>query len=208
MLAFHGFQRRAGHLLAWREMIPDLGFVHLPGHNGAPEFAETSLACWITGYREMLAVFPAPPLIVAESLGALVAMALPARAVIAVEPPLSTQNLWPLHRLIQKKRDDGLVISAELEALFGQPFHWVLDEIAAPTLVLAGTEPLLPAREVNEQPSVLTDEDLAAYGAHPLVETHRVAGGHDLLSRNPQGVMAAAAAFMARHGYLAAPSAG
>ena len=53
VLAFHGFQRRAGHLLPWREVIPDLGFVHLPGHNGAPDFTETSLACWITGYRRV-----------------------------------------------------------------------------------------------------------------------------------------------------------
>ena len=202
VLAFHGFMRTAGALLPWYDLIPDLGFVHLPGHNGAPEFAETSLACWIRGYREMLAAFPTPPLIIAESLGALIAMALPARAVIAVEPPLSTEHLWPVHRAIRRSRARGGVISAELEGLFDWPFHWVLNQIEAPTLVLAGTTPLLPERRVPEPPSVLTDDDFATYAAHPLVEAHRVAGGHTLLSDNPEGVMAAASAFMTRHGYL------
>jgi pimeloyl-ACP methyl ester carboxylesterase len=188
-------------------LIPDLGLVHLPGHSDAPDFAETSLACWIRGYREMLAVFPAPPLIIAESLGAVIAMALPARAVIAVEPPLSTERLWSARLAIQMRRAEGLEISAELAAMFDQSFHWVLDQIQAPTLVLAGMETELSSPSLAAPPSVLTDEDFAAYAAHPLVEAHRVAGGHALLRQNPEGVMAAASGFMTRHGYLTRPPA-
>ena len=72
----------------------------------------------------------------------------------------------------------------------------------AATLVLAGSEPLLPERKTPYEPSLLTDEDFAAYARHPLVEAHRIAGGHTLLDHNPDGVMAASRDFMLRHGYL------
>lgn len=207
VLMIHGFKRRASQLAPWRERIPGLGFVHLPGHSGAPAFAEVSLEAWIRGLGEMVAILPQPPLLIAESLGAIVAMALPGRAVIAVEPPLSTHQLWPLHRTIRNARARGMEIEPAMEALFAQPFTWVLDRIRAPTLVLAGTEPLLPERMTAHEPSLLTDEDFAAYAAHPLVEAHRITGGHTLLDHSPQGVMAAAAAFMTRHGYLEPPAA-
>jgi hypothetical protein len=207
VLIIHGFKRQAGQLAPWRDRIPDLGFVHLPGHSGAPPFAEVSVEAWIRGLREMLKVLPEPPLIIAESLGAIVAMSLPARAVIAVEPLLSTDQLWPLHRTIRNARARGVEIEPALEALFEQPFHWVLDRISAPTLVLAGAEPLLPERATPHEPSLLTDEDFAAYARHPLVEAHRIAGGHTLLDHSRDGVMAAARTFMLQHGYLAAPAA-
>jgi pimeloyl-ACP methyl ester carboxylesterase len=206
VLIIHGFKRRAGQLLSWRDRIPDLGFVHLPGHSGAPAFTEVSIEAWIRGLREMVAAFPQPPLIIAESLGAIVAMSLPARALIAVEPLLSTDQLWPLHRTIRNARARGVEIEPEMEALFDKSFHWTLGRIAAPTLVLAGAEPLLPERATAHEPSLLTDEDFAAYARHPLVEAHRIAGGHTLLDHNPGGVMAASRDFMIRHGYL--PAAG
>ena len=150
----------------------------------------------------MAAAFAEPPLIIAESLGAVLAMAIPYRALIAVEPPLSTHQLWPLHRTIRNARARGVEIDPALETLFDRPFNWALETIRAPTLVLAGLEPLLPERDVFPEPSLLTDEDFAAYAASPWVEAHRIAGGHTLLDRNPDGVMAAAATFMMRHGYL------
>ena len=147
-------------------------------------------------------MLPQPPLLIAESLGALVAMSLPSRAVIAVEPPLSVDQLWPLHETIRRARARGVVIDPGLEALYEQPFHWVLERISAPTLVLAGLEPLMPPRKVQPEPSLLTDEDFAAFARHPLVEAHRIKGGHTLLDHNRDGVMAAAKGFMTRHGYL------
>lgn len=205
VLMIHGFKRRADQLLAWRDRIPGLGLVHLPGHSGAPELGEVSIKAWIEGLRRMMVMFPRPPLLIAESLGAVVAMALPSRALIAVEPLLSTDQLWPLHRTIRDARARGIAIGPEYEALFETPFDWVLERIAVPTLVLAGSVPLLPERPVRPEPSLLTDEDFAIYAGHPLVEAHRVEGGHTLLDHNPVGVMDAAAAFMAKHGYLDAP---
>lgn len=208
VLMIHGFKRHISQVLPWRDRIEGLGFLHLPGHGGAPEFSEVSVEAWIRGFREALAVFAAPPLIIAESLGAIVAMSLPNRALIAVEPLLSTDQLWPLRRTISNARARGIAIEPALEALFDKPFDWAPARISSPTLVLAGLEPLLPERPVFPEPSVLTDEDFAVYAGHPLVEAHRIAGGHTLLDHNPGGVLAASRAFMARHGFLApaAPS--
>jgi pimeloyl-ACP methyl ester carboxylesterase len=205
VLLIHGFKRQAGQLAAWRDRIPDLGFVHLPGHSGAPPFSEVSIEAWISGLRQMIAAaFPEPPLIVAESLGAIVAMSLPSRALIAVEPPLSVDQLWPLHRTIRNARARGIEIEPAMEALFEKPFTWTLDRISAPTLVLAGDEPLLPERPIHREPSLLTDEDFAAYARHPMVEARRIPGGHTLMDHNRDGVMAASRDFMIRHGYLPA----
>ncbi len=202
VLMFHGFMRQANHILHWRDLIEDIGFVHLPGHTSSPVLAETSIEGWIRAFREMTTIFSQPPLIIAESLGAIVAMSIPARAVIAVDPPLSVENLWPVPRAIRRARARGTEVSAELEAMFDAPFHWVLDRITAPTLLLAGTEPLLPERRIaRSPPSILTDDDFAAYAAHPMVEALRIDGGHDLLVSDPAGVLAAASPFMARHGY-------
>ena len=203
VLILHGFKRQASQLIGWRERIDGLGFLHLPGHSGAPAFSEVSLEAWIRGFREALAQSPEPPLMIAESLGAIVAMSLPYRALVAVEPLLSTDQLWPLHRTIRNARARGVEIEPALEALFEKPFDWAPHTIAAPTLVLAGLEPLLPERAVFPEPSLLTDDDFAVYAAHPLVEAHRIVGGHTLLDHSPDAVMAAGAAFMARHGYLA-----
>jgi hypothetical protein len=204
VLLFHGFKRRAAQLGDWCERIPDLAFVHLPGHSNAPEFSEKTLEAWIRGFRGVVAVLPEPPLIIAESLGAVIAMSLPNRALIAVEPPLSVHQLWPLHRTIARSRARGVEIDPALEQMFARPFHWALDRISSPTLVLAGLEPLLPERDVWPEPSLLTDEDFAAFARHPMVEAHRIAGGHALMDHNPDGVMAASRDFMIRHGYLPA----
>lgn len=199
----HGFLRTPAQLQSWAGRIPDLGFLHLPGHGLAPAYPEVSVEIWwADALGEVLGRWPRPPLIIAESLGAILALSVPARAVIAVEPVLSVENLWPLHRTIRNARARGANIPPELETLFSRSFHWVLDRISAPTLLLGGAVPLLPERDVFPEPSVLTDEDFAIYSAHPLVEeAHRIAHGHTLLDHNPEGVMEAGAGFMARHGF-------
>lgn len=207
VLMFHGFMRQANHVLHWRDLIEDIGFVHLPGHTFSPVLAETTLEAWIRAFREMTTIFSRPPLIIAESLGAIVAMSIPAQAVIAVDPPLSVDQLWPVRAAIGHARGRGMEISPELAAMFDSPFHWVLDRIAAPTLVLAGSEPLLPKRVITRTPSVVTDDDFAAYAAHPRIEAIRIDGGHDLLVSDPAGVLAACGPFMACHGYPVIPGA-
>lgn len=202
VLLIHGFKRAADQLAPWHTRIPNLAFVHLPDHSGSPKLDEVSIAAWTDALDQMMKVFKRPPLILAESLGSILALSVRSRAVIAVEPLMSTDQLWPLHRTLRSAPAKGVEIDDDLMSLFDKPFDWVLDRIRSPTLVIAGLTPLLPERDVRPEPSLLTDEDFARYAAHPMVEARRIPGGHNLLDHNPEGVMAAAADFMARHGYL------
>ncbi len=201
ILMIHGFMRHPGMLEAWRRLIPGVGFINLPGHGGAGDLDEVSVQAWIEGLDAIIDVLEGPPpLLVGESLGAIAALGMRARAVIAVDPILSTHQLWPQFALFKKMRAKGQPVRSAFEALFETPFHWILERIRVPTLVLAGDVPLMPQRSGVRLPSLLTDEDLALYAVHPLVEAVRIPGGHNLLDKNPLGVLEAAGPFVARHG--------
>lgn len=201
VLLIHGFGRNATQLFGWRDRIPGLGFVHLPGHSGPATLDEVSVEAWTEGFTEFMSIFPHPPLVIAESLGAVIAMRIPKAALIAIDPLLSTDQLWPIHQLLRNARARGDASIGAFDTMFRESFATGLDQIRAPTLVLAGNVPLMPPRHLATAPSVLTDADFAAYAAHPLVEARRIPGGHVLLDENPDGVMAAASDFMDRHGY-------
>ncbi|THD78853.1 MAG: alpha/beta fold hydrolase [Phenylobacterium sp.] len=198
VLIVHGFRRSPTHLRVLRDWIPDLGFIPLPGHGGAPQLDELSMEAWIEAWREAIPYAGPAPLLIGESLGAILAMSLPARAVVAIEPLLSVKDLWPQHKLIREAQARGTVIDPAEVALFERPYDFVLDNISAPTLVLAGDIPLLPERELEDPPSLLTDEDFARYAAHPLVEAHRIPGGHTLLNEDAAGIMERVIQFFAR----------
>lgn len=202
VLMIHGFMREPLGLYAWRERIPGVGFVHLPGCGGATDLTEVSLQAWIASLDAMMARFPTPPLLIGESLGAVIAMSVRSRAVIAIEPLLSIHKLWPIHATLRQFRTRGVVIPTGHDRLFDDPLHWVLERIRSPTMVIAGDEPLLPPRDMDEAPSLLSDEDFATYAAHPLVQAQRISGGHNLLDHHPDGVMTSTEAFMRDHGYL------
>lgn len=200
VMLIHGFKRSPRHVAAWRQRIPGLGLISLPGHGDAPELDEVSIETWVAAWREALSNLGGPKLLIGESLGAIVAMCLPARAVVAVEPLLGVEHIWPQHQVMRNARARGMEIGAAYEALFDSSYDWVLDRISAPTLVIAGQTPLLPPRPLDVAPSLLTDEDFDRYAAHPLVEARRIPGGHTLLDENPDGVMELVAPFLAAHG--------
>lgn len=185
--------------MSWRNRIPGLGLAALPGHGGAAELDDVSVAAWIEAWREAMNIL-GPRLLVGESLGAIVAMCLPAKAVVAVEPLLTVEHLWPQREVIRNARARGVEISAAHEALFNHSYEWVLDRISAPTLVIAGMTPLLPQRPLQSfAPSLLTDQDFDRYAQHPLVKAYRIPGGHTLLDENPDAVVTLASPFLAAH---------
>ena len=47
ILMIHGFMRHPAMLEHWCRLIPDLGFINLPGHGGAGDLDEVSLQAWI-----------------------------------------------------------------------------------------------------------------------------------------------------------------
>lgn len=198
ILLAHGFARGASWLHGWIDRLPGLAIMRLPGHDGVPELDEISVEAWIEAWQEALGRLPGPHFLIAESLGAVVAMCLPAKAVVAVEPLLSVDQIWPQRRSMEAA---GSRVPPAYAALFDHPFDWVLERISAPTLVLAGTEPLLPERPIRTAPSLLTDADFDRYAAHPKVQALRIAGGHTLLDENPDTVQALAARFFEQHGW-------
>jgi pimeloyl-ACP methyl ester carboxylesterase len=89
---------------------------------------------------------------------------------------------------VERARQRGETIVADYDALFDRSYHWLLDRIGAPTLVIAGDVPLMPPRPLQNPPSAVTDEDFQLMANHPLVEAHRVRGGHAILDENPEEV--------------------
>lgn len=199
MLLIHGFRRSMRKRAAWADRFPGLGFMSLPDHSGSPGLDETSVEAWIEAWRDAFRTLDLNPVLIGESLGAVVAMGLPSRATVAVEPLLSVDDIWPQHEAMAAAVARGAQVSPAEVALFDRPFDWILDRISAPTLVIAAEDPLMPRRPVERPPSLLSDADFARYAAHPRVEAHRIPGGHNLLDENPDGVVGLARPFLERH---------
>ena len=184
---FHGFLRSADDLAAWSERLPDhnLLFAVLPWHN-APD-VEGGLPGYVDAFAEAFRGFPsAADLVVGESLGALIALGTPGRRVVAVDPFLTTAKLWPVHVMVRDRRKANPQAARSYEAIFDRKDHrFILDRIRSPTLVIGGDEPLMPPRFMPAPPSLLDEEDFAAFAAHPLVTALRISGGHALLHQAP-----------------------
>lgn len=176
----HGAMRSGADMVPLAEQIPNCVVGHLPGH-GVPALSETSLDAWGKAFAVAVATFfgARPILLVGESLGALVSLTaarfqLPTiGAVVAIDPPLSA-NPWPL---------EVADLRPELRSMFGHDHHDLVRQAQCPVTVLAATEPLLPRRELDRTPSLMSDRDrtLAAESA-TVIEIH---GGHLLLTQSP-----------------------
>ena len=122
----------------------------------------------LRGVREALSGAPAPRLVLGESLGGLLALCLPYRAV-AIDPPLRTHNLWPVKILLERPA--------------ARPFRAALAEVFAPGQdytpliqggdVIAGDTPLMPPRYMDSLPSLFEPEIAPA-----SLRVHQLAGGH------------------------------
>lgn len=190
VMLLHGFLREPHALLSLRDVAPDAGAFALPGHEGADVLSPISMRTWVDAFSSALSTWPAPPLLIGESLGGTLALALPAKGVLALDPPISTHHLWSVQVGVRRVIESGGDLSGVLD-VFSESFSWVLDRISAPSVVLASDEPLLPPRNAERAPSVLDDGDFAALASHPKVQAYRVAGGHALIDDNPTEVVAA-----------------
>jgi Alpha/beta hydrolase family len=189
-LLLHGAFRAP---LAMTPLLPaldgsDVVFVTLPGHAGAPALTATALTVWIAALTEAVeALFQGRRVLaVGESLGGLLAMALPVEAAVAFEPIQQTGKLWPISDRLEDRGRRGLATSGPfIEMLRNQDYRWLGSKVTARTAVVAGSDPLLPRRPVKRDPSLLDDDDLTLLAANPMIRTTRIAGGHVLLVDNP-----------------------
>lgn len=111
------------HDLEWLD-LPDaqFAFLHLPGFFSEPLVA-TSIGAFASAFSQALSkVFPGRAYTtVGISTGALVAIALPgSSAVLAIEPFLSAEHLWPMRIYFTLKYGDRHSAEADwAEAIFG-----------------------------------------------------------------------------------------
>lgn len=180
----------------------EMAFLHLPGFF-SPPLVSTSIGAFATAFREALAAaFPDRPYgLIGVSTGALVSMAMPATAILAIEPFLTTGGLWPMQIYFRLKFGDRASPEADwAEAIFGfrsapRDYRAALDALRAPTTVLLGDQPLGTERRVPQMPSLCSAEDRAVFARHPAVTLQVVPGGHNLMTQHELVTEAAVAAF-------------
>lgn len=179
----------------------DYAICDLPGMH-SPFFAEPSVAAFAAGFDEVLALAFGTRLvnILGLSLGGVVALAMRSpqvRAVIAVDPPLSTAHLWPMRQDLER----GAQISPQLRAwiwgLFGvdgakqveRDYAFVLDGQRPPTRVLLASDPLMPEREVTRMPSLVGERDRALYASRPISLLTVMDTGHNIARDGQPAIM-------------------
>lgn len=172
--------------------FPDLDVwrAQLPG-NHCPELAATSIGVFGAAYAEALAarLKGRKAVILGVSVGALVALAMrapEAAALILVEPPLRTREVWPL-RAYPASAPPGSeaflwnVLGVSAVGQEPRDYTGLLDGVACPTRALIGGVPLLPERVAEVLPSFVDEESRARLRAHPRIEVVECPGaGHNV----------------------------
>jgi pimeloyl-ACP methyl ester carboxylesterase len=163
---------------AWEAAV-----MRLPG-NHAPELAETSVEAWAQAVSELVDGAFAGRLVVlvGVSVGALVALGVRSRLVrrvIALEPPLVMDKLWPMATVLRKRWREDSAARPFIEAVFGVTeagqamrsyFHLLQGAPAADVLV--GGIPLYPERLLDRFPSFVDAPERAWLAAQPGVTLH------------------------------------
>jgi hypothetical protein len=171
----------------------DMAFAHLPGMH-SPHLKDPSIHAFGRLFDEAarLAFGDRPFLKVGISLGGLVAMAMrEGVSTVALDTPISTSGLWPLHNVIRDQ------LRAETHEDF-RPFYWNilgLDEecvqqrdyrplvLAAkrPLTFLVAGEALEPERALDHTPGLISADDRAWLKSLPDVRRAWFEGaGHHL----------------------------
>lgn len=152
---------------------------HLPGMH-TPFLPESSVETFARAFDEAL---PGAH-VLGVSTGGLVAMAMKtAKSVVAIDPPLQTEPLWPLRAFLQNIADNA---QPQMRA-------WVRNVLGVPgpnidyrplvkpehTVIIAG-EPLEPERAPQPMPGLINREDREWLRSH--CKTVTVPCGHNILA--------------------------
>lgn len=158
-------------------MAPDYnGLVaRLPG-NGTPELSETSIPAFARAFDEVVRQL-GPTTVIGVSIGALVALGMrEPKAIVAVEPPVSTSKLWPmipeLRAATTQREFIRNVFGVYADHVEERGYLSLLDGLDIPTDVIVGEVPLFPERPVERYPSFVDENDRIALASHPAVTLH------------------------------------
>lgn len=169
----------------------DVAVMRLPG-NGTPRLSETSVVAWGVAVDQLIeTAAPDRPVVVSGlSVGALVALATRnrrIRRIIALEPPLSMDRIWPMTEGLQVFLTERPEDRAFIETVFGVTdagpsalrYHTLVEGARAPVEVMVGGAPLDPPRPIARYPSLVSEEDRAWLRGRRGVRLHVLPGaGH------------------------------
>jgi pimeloyl-ACP methyl ester carboxylesterase len=154
----------------------DVALVHLPGMNTQP-LRSNDIPIFASAFDEVVTALPnVRVLVVGLSIGGVVAFAMrKATRVLAVDTPLTT-TLWP----VRAHWDAQIAQRPELSWLKDRKFD-ALDTLRAPTRLLLASDPLGVPRKLARLPSLVSEDDRAAYDAHACVTVEVVPDtGHNI----------------------------
>lgn len=176
--------------------VADTAIVRLPGAE-APLLADRSLPAFSRAVGELIDQLFAdrPVILMGVSIGATAALGVRSRHVrriVAAEPILATEALWPLVQplrgLLRKQPRKGPLHDLYWR-LFGVAFdrraprdyRQVLEGLAVPTDVLLAGQPLEPERSISGFPSLVAAAERARLAAMPHVRLHLAPdAGHNI----------------------------
>ena len=171
----------------------DAAVMRLPG-NGTPALSETSVEAWASAVGELVEVaFAGRPVVLAGlSVGALVALGVRSpqvRRILALEPPLVMQKLWPMAAALRTRWRDQPASRGFIETVFGvtaagakpRTYFHLFDGAPPPVDVVVGEAPLYPERPLARFPSFVDEPERAWLAARPGVALHVAPGaGHNI----------------------------
>jgi hypothetical protein len=138
-----------------------------------------------------------PVVLLGVSIGAVIALGVRARSlarIVAVEPPLVTEGLWPVlgafgeHlRAVRDPLSDAYIsatFGVSQAEVVGRDHRWVLDGLNVPVDAVLAGEPLEPQRAVARHPSLVGEAERRRLAATPGVRLHVVPGtGHNVIGQ-------------------------
>lgn len=191
------FNAKRSHIFELQAAVPEAAVLvgHLPG-NHSPALISPSVGVYAAAYSQVLSGLARPAVALGASIGGLVALALQApnlTSIIAVEPPLRTGKLWPLvgpFRQRIRAEPGNAELKAFLWAIFGisedahedRNYEGMFAQLATPTRIVIGSEPLYPEREIGTRlPSLVDERERQLFLDHPSVRITTVMGaGHNV----------------------------
>ncbi len=171
--------------------------IELPGKGGLEPFSPVS----IEAYRDHVAArSPEGALIVGQSLGGLVAIAMAARGWggIAFDPPMTTTKLWPQQYSLRTEMARNPANSAlrgfafeifglrEDGGLQERIYYSHLAAVRARVDIVTGDTPLFPPYGAPGPQCVFDAVDAEVAVRNPCIRVHRISGPHDLLAASPE----------------------
>jgi pimeloyl-ACP methyl ester carboxylesterase len=152
---------------------------HLPG-NHTPPLSDMSIEAFSQAFDETISQLGRPVVVFGISIGGVVGLGMrQPRAVLAVDPPLSIDRLWPMDAITRADLPGAGVTAST--------YHHLLDHSTVPVHVVLADEPLEPERPVQRFPSLVSAEDRMILAKHHRITVHIAPScGHDIPHQAPK----------------------